>query len=218
MSTQAAARPLVRARLADDLARLLELADGRGLPVAHAVMAMEDRGYAFGVLLLVFPFVLPIPSLGMALPIGTFLAMAGLVLARGGTPSLPGFLQRREIAYPALRALAGAAGRAKSLGGVLRPRLAGLTSGPARAAVGLSLFCAASILALPIPLPLSNFFPAVAILLLAVGLIEGDGVLVLAGHTATLALCGGLYLAWGVARLGLERALAWGPFILHSLR
>ena len=209
--------PPVRARLAEDLARLLELANGRALPVAHAVMAMEDRGYAFGVLLLVFPFVLPIPSLGMALPIGTFLAMAGLVLARGGTPSLPGFLQRRQIAYPALRALAGAAARARGIGG-LRPRLARLTSGPARAAAGLSLFCAAFILALPIPLPLSNFFPAVAIVLLAVGLIEGDGMLVLAGHTATLALCGGLYFAWGVARLGIERLLAWGPFILHYLR
>src|SRR5712691_9448031 len=127
--------PPVRARLADDLAWLLALANGRPLPVAHAVMAMEDRGYLFAVLFLAFPFVLPIPSLGMALPIGSFLAMAGLALARGGTPSLPAFLQRREIAYPALRALAGAADRAKGLGGVLRPRLAGLTCGPARAAI-----------------------------------------------------------------------------------
>jgi hypothetical protein len=207
--------PEVRARLADDLARLLVLANGRALPVAHAVVAMEDRGYLFGVLFLALPFVLPIPSLGMALPIGSFLAMAGLALARGGTPSLPAFLQRREIAYPALRALAGAADRARVLGGVLRPRLTGLTSGPARAAIGLSLFVAAFILALPIPLPLSNFFPAVAILMLVVGLIEEDGLLVLAGHVATLALCGGLYLAWGVARLGIERALAWVPFILR---
>jgi hypothetical protein len=218
MPSHARALPPVRARLAEDLKRLVELADGRALPVAHAVSAMEDRGYAFGVLLLAFPFVLPVPSLGMALPIGTFLALAGLVLARGGTPSLPGFLQRREIAYPALRALAGAAGRARRLGGVLRPRLSSMTAGPARAAVGVSLACAAFILALPIPLPLSNFFPAVAILLLAVGLIEGDGVLVLAGHAATLALCGGLYCAWGVARMGLERALSWGPFIVHFLR
>src|SRR5438128_12026317 len=185
MPAVSSAVPEVRARLADDLARLLVLADGRALPVAHAVVAMEDRGYLFGVLFLAFPFVLPIPSLGMALPIGSFLAMSGLSLARGGTPSLPVFLQRREIAYPALRALAGAADRAKGLGGILRPRLTSLTSGPARAAIGLSLFCAAFILALPIPLPLSNFFPAVAILMLAVGLIEADGLLVLAGHLAT---------------------------------
>src|SRR5262249_1788801 len=116
MSSQGGAVSPVRARLADDLRHLVELADGRALPVAHAVTAMEERGYAFGVVLLAFPFVLPVPSVGMALPIGTFLAIAGLVLARGGTPSLPRFLQRREIAYPALRALAGLAGHAKGLG------------------------------------------------------------------------------------------------------
>lgn len=58
-----------------------------------------------------------------------------------------------------------------------------------RIALGLSLFTAAVVLGLPIPLPLSNFFPAVAIILLAVGVLEGDGLLVLAGHAATLAVC-----------------------------
>jgi len=196
-------------RLADDLGRLVALADGHSLPIARAVSAMEDRGYAFGLLLLTFPFVLPVPSLGMALPIGSFLAAAGATLARGGTPSLPGFLQRRQIAYPALRALAGVVGRARGRGGrLLRPRLAAVFSGPARPLLGLSLCCAAVILALPIPLPLSNFFPAVAILLLAVGLIEGDGLVVLAGHVATAGLCAGLYLAWALVRVGIDRALA----------
>lgn len=58
-----------------------------------------------------------------------------------------------------------------------------------RIALGLSLFTAAVVLGLPIPLPLSNFFPAVAIILLAAGVLEGDGLLVLAGHVATLAVC-----------------------------
>ena len=58
-----------------------------------------------------------------------------------------------------------------------------------RIPLGVSLFVAAVVLGLPIPLPLSNFFPAVAILLLAVGVLEGDGLLVAAGHGATLAVC-----------------------------
>ncbi len=179
-------------RLADDLAHLLALADGRALPIAHVVSAMDDRGYALALLFLAFPFVLPIPSLGMSAPVGFFLALTGLALARGGTPSLPAFLQRREIAYPALG-----------------PRLGAVTSGPARAAIGLSLCCAAVILALPIPLPLSNFFPAAAILMLALGLLEGDGLMVMAGHAATVGLCVGLYLAWGAAQMGATRLLAW---------
>ena len=197
-------------RLADDLAHLMALADGRALPIARVMSAMEDRGYALALLFLAFPFVLPIPSLGMSAPVGFFLALTGLALARGGTPSLPAFLQRREIAYPALKAIASAMARMRRVSGrFVRPRLGPVTSGPARAAIGLSLCCAAVILALPIPLPLSNFFPAAAILMLALGLLEGDGLMVMAGHAATLGLCVGLYVAWGAAQMGATRLLAW---------
>jgi hypothetical protein len=188
----------------------MALADGRALPIGRVLATMEDRGYALALLFLAFPFVLPIPSLGMSAPIGFFLALTGLALARGGTPSLPAFLQRREIAYPALRAIAGATDRARRLSGhIVRPRLGRALSGPARSAVGLSLCCAAVVLALPIPLPLSNFFPAAAILMLALGLLESDGLLVIAGHLVTLGLCAGLYVAWGAALMGAERVLAW---------
>lgn len=186
------------------------LADGQALPIGRVVATMEDRGYALALLFLAFPFVLPIPSLGMSAPIGFFLALAGLALARGGTPSLPGFLQDRHIAYPALRAMSGAVERLRRIGGhLVRPRMGGALRGPARVAVGLSLCTAAVILALPIPLPLSNFFPAAAILLLALGLLEGDGLVVVAGHAATIGLCVGLYLAWGIAQAGAARMLAW---------
>jgi hypothetical protein len=197
-------------RLAEDLARLTALADGQPLPIGRVLATMEERGYALAFLLLAFPFVLPIPSLGMSAPIGLCLALASLTLIRGGQPSVPPFLERRAIAYPALKALHAASSRTRRLSGrVLRPRLGALTSGPARALVGLSLCCAAVILALPIPLPLSNFFPAAAILLLAIGLLEGDGLVVLAGHAATAGLCLGLYLAWGAAMAGVHRVAAW---------
>ena len=188
----------------------MALADGRSLPIAQVLDSMEDRGYALALVFLAFPFVLPIPSLGMSAPIGFFLALTGLALVRGGTPSLPAFLQRREIAFPALRAMAGATDRARrACGRIVRPRFAGVLAGPARSAIGVSLCCAAVVLALPIPLPLSNFFPAAAILMLALGLVESDGLLVIAGHAITLGLCAGLYFAWGAALLGVERALAW---------
>lgn len=202
--------PFAAPRLADDLARLTTLAQGRGLSIGRAMAAMEDRGIALALLLLAFPFVLPIPSLGMSAPIGFFLALTGLAMARGASPRLPGFLQRRQIAYPALRAMAAAVDRAGRMSAhLVRPRLARVTAGPARAAIGLSLSCAALVLALPIPLPLSNFFPAAAIVMLALGLLESDGLMVVAGHVTTVGLCAGLYLAWGAALVGAGRVLAW---------
>src|SRR5438477_654021 len=92
-------------RLAEDLARLTALADGQPLPIGRVLATMEERGYALAFLLLAFPFVLPIPSLGMSAPIGLCLALASLTLIRGGQPSVPPFLERRAIAYPALKAL-----------------------------------------------------------------------------------------------------------------
>src|SRR5258708_38385389 len=122
-------------RLADDLAHLMALADGRALPIARVMSAMEDRGYALALLFLAFPFVLPIPSLGMSAPVGFFLALTGLALARGGTPSLPAFLQRREIAYPALKAIAAAVARARRVSGrLVRPPPRPGASGAAAAA------------------------------------------------------------------------------------
>jgi hypothetical protein len=75
-------------------------------------------------------------------------------------------------------------------------------------AAGISLACAGLLLFLPIPLPLSNFVPAVAILLLASGLAEKDGLLLLAGHATNALSLTGLYLSLGAMRQGGERLLA----------
>ena len=69
--TLSLANTSARPRLADDLAHLMALADGRALPIARVMSAMEDRGYALALLFLAFPFVLPIPSLGMSAPSGS---------------------------------------------------------------------------------------------------------------------------------------------------
>jgi hypothetical protein len=117
----------------------MALADGRALPIARVMSAMEDRGYALALLFLAFPFVLPIPSLGCPrrrlLP-----GLTGLALARGGTPSLPGFLSAARSRIPRSRPIAAAVARARrGERRLVRPRLAPITSGPARAAIGLSL-------------------------------------------------------------------------------
>jgi hypothetical protein len=198
-------------RLHHHLQHLLATSGGQAVPVSRVVAQADDRGYALAVLLLTIPFVLPMPTLGMALPIGSFLALAGLTLALGRHPVLPGFLRRRRIAYPALQALARVS-RAQAGGpsrSFLRPRLGFMLAGPGRSALGLSMAVAAVILALPLPLPLSNFFPAAAILLLALGMLEGDGLMVLAGHVAAAAVGVGLYLASGAVVAGAQRALAW---------
>jgi hypothetical protein len=199
----AAGRPATR--LAGDLARLRGLAGGRAVPLSAVVEALDERGFALAVLLLSFPFVLPIPMLGLATPVGCALAAAALGFARGRRAALPGVLGRLPLDPRTLDAMARRVDRAA---GLLRPRLGFMLCGRMRAAAGVSLFVGALALAAPVPLPASNFFPAAAMILLAAGLVEGDGLVVLLGHAATAVVCGVAWAASGVAVALAQRLVA----------
>ena len=175
-----------RLRVTEDLARV-RAASLLG-PVRLDDVAAGDRGFALVLLLLTIPFVLPFPTLGLATPVGFALALAALGLVGGRPARLPRRLGAMAIGGAALDRVHGAAGRLSAvLARVARPRLRVVLG--LRSALGVSLFTSAVVLGLPIPLPLSNFFPAVAILLLAAGMLEEDGLLVLAGHAATAVVC-----------------------------
>jgi hypothetical protein len=54
--------------------------------------------------------------------------------------------------------------------------------------LGLGLLFAGVALALPIPLPFANAIPAVAIILYSAGLLERDGLFIVAGHAVNVAV------------------------------
>ena len=179
-----------RLRLTADLARVCAASHAAPLRLSDVLSAADDRGFALVLLLATFPFVLPFPTLGLSTPVGFALALAALGLVLGRPASLPASLGALPIGPAALARAAAVVSRATwVLARVTRPRMPFMFRRAMRIALGLSLFTAAVVLGLPIPLPLSNFFPAVAIILLAAGVLEGDGLLVLAGHVATLAVC-----------------------------
>jgi hypothetical protein len=178
-------------RLTADFARVCAASHAAPLRLSDVLSAADDRGFALVLLLATFPFVVPFPTLGLSTPIGFALALAALGLILGRPASLPASLGALPIGPEALARAAAVVSRVTwVLARVTRPRMAFMFRRVMRIALGLSLFTAAVILGLPLPLPLSNFFPAVAIILLAAGVLEGDGLLVLTGHVATLAVCG----------------------------
>ena len=156
---------------------------------------MEERG--FGVLLLLFalpcclPFVYLLPQI-VAVPM---IVLSGQMAAGRHAPWLPDRLRTRSFPLSALRDVVR---RAKKYVGWLErlahPRLTFLTSNRAARIVGglLAIPCA-SIL---VPLPSTNTVPGIGVAIASVGLIERDGLLVLAG------------LAIGLAWVGLLTALA----------
>jgi hypothetical protein len=72
---------------------------------------------------------------------------------------------------------------------LVRPRLAFMHAHPhMRRVTGAIVVVAGLLLALPLPIPISNFLPALTIGLVALGTLEEDGVVVAVGYVAFI-LC-----------------------------
>jgi hypothetical protein len=83
--------------------------------------------------------------------------------------------------------LTGAIKVARELEKFVRARLAFLHAGPGMLRlIGLGIFIAGLGLMLPLPIPFSNNIPAWAVVLLAIGMMERDGLCVLVGHLTAI--------------------------------
>lgn len=171
-------------KLSVELAELRDQAAERAVTLREVIRTLGGRAYTLLVLLLALPFITPIPLPGLSTPFGLAIALIALRLSLGQRPWLPGKLQRQVLPAGFLRKLfAGAERVLRFLEKFLRPRLTFMADTPllVRLHAGL-LLVAALVLLLPLPIPFTNSFPAWTILLLAAGLLERDGLFILAGY------------------------------------
>lgn len=142
------------------------------------------QGRAFGALLLVFAFpnILPSPP-GLATILGLPLIYLSTQLMLGRAPSLPQFIANRSISREAFNTLITRAIpwviRAERM---LKHRLLPFVSPAAQRAVGA--VCLFLSLVLILPILFGNTLPSIAICILALGLLERDGVWIVAGIIA----------------------------------
>jgi hypothetical protein len=198
-------------RLSESLRDLVAHADGRPLSLGEVVTVMGERGHALVMGVLAFPFLLPVPTMGLSAPAGFAIAVVGLCVAAGVPPWLPGPLARKPIAFETLSTAATQADRLDGrLQRWLRPRLAFVMWPGMHLLLGLGLALSGVALGLPIPLPLANAIPAAAILLYCAGLLERDGAFILAGHAVVAAFLALAVLLWDVVSAALLRVL---PFL-----
>ncbi len=150
--------------------------------------ALIDRvgASATGLCLLLFGLVSLIPGIAPVLGVGLCLFALGMMLGRE-TPPLPGWLRRvqidRQRLHQGLQRLCPLVAWFEKW---LQPRrAAGLLRGPASRLVGVAALVNGILIVLPIPF--GNTAPAVATILLALGLVVGDGLAVGAGLLASVA-------------------------------
>src|SRR5690606_38740160 len=151
----------------------------------HERVRLRDLGVplgnrSFGVLLLMFalPNTLPLGIPGLSTLTGVPLALVALQMIVGmRAPYLPRWLAERSIARERFRRLIVAvAPTLRRLERLMRPRWAVLTGLAGERALGGFCFVLAVVMALPIPF--GNWPPSVSVALIALGLIEKDGLLV----------------------------------------
>lgn len=189
-------------RLSDVLQGIASDETRERIAVGDLLDVMRER--AFGPLMLVFalPNVLPTPP-GTSAILGAPLVFLTAQLAFGRSPWLPRLIADRSIARRDFAAFVNRAvpwlARAE---GMLRPRLKVLAHPPAEYVIGLMCLVLAIVLVLPIPL--GNILPALAICILALGILERDGVWVVAGMAVaagSLSVVAGVL--WAFVKAGL---------------
>jgi len=150
--------------------------------LADLVSTLGDR--AFGLLMLIFALpnavglgTIPGLSTVFGLPQAIFAVQMIVGLQK---PWLPRFLMEKSLSAEDFRSIVSKAHPQLSrFELMLKPRLEALTSPLAERVLGLVFLILAVIVALPIPL--GNWPPAIAMAVIALGLVEQDGVLVLIG-------------------------------------
>lgn len=145
------------------------------------IEALGPRGYGALIMLLALPNLLPfwVPFLSPLVGVPMFIVCAQLALGRP-SPRLPDVVARRAMRGAALLAMIEKASPwLRRVERLVRPRPSIVTSRTGERLIGAWCMVLAAIVVLPTPL--TNGPPALACLIMAIGMMEEDGVVILAG-------------------------------------
>jgi hypothetical protein len=174
------------------------------LTFGELIEALGQRGYGALIVLLALPNLLPfwVPFLSPLVGVPMFIVCAQLAFGRT-TPRLPDMVARRSMRGVALLGMIQKASPwLRRVERFVKPRPSFLTTRTGERLVGAWCMVLAAIVVLPTPL--TNGPPALACLVMALGMLEEDGVVILAG-----AAFGLLAAAFSLSVVG---SLGWALF------
>lgn len=173
--------PIAPARTSALLRELVAEVEGASTTIGWLLRKLQQRAFGYALLVFALPSCLPMPP-GIPMVCGIVLAIVGTQMMVGSHPLwMPRFISRREIGKETLEGLVTRASRwIEKLERLARPRLPVMTGRVGYRVIGAVVFVLAFIMALPIPF-LGNMPPAVAVVVIAIGLTEGDGLIVAIG-------------------------------------
>lgn len=191
----------VRPRASEVLAKIAA-SGGERVSIGEILTHLDDRSFGFVLLLLGLLSCLPQPP-GGTIVVGTVMMLiAGQLIVGRHEPWLPSGLRQRSVLRTTFRAgLKRISPTLKRIERVCRPRASWLTAGLFERLAGALIIIFGLAIALPIPI-VGNVLPGIAVVIMALALIERDGYMLVGGMTIGLAalalivaLFGGVALA-----------------------
>jgi len=177
--------------------------------LAEVLDLMGREGQLLFCVFLTIPFMVPVSIPGLSTVFGLVILLIAFGLMMHRRPWLPGRLMHRRFPAHKLRmALEKGLVWVQRLEKISRPRLPGLTRGDKMQWVnGLMILVGGVLLMMPFGfVPFSNTLPGLAVLLLAIGMLQHDGWCVVLGYLTNLLTT--VYFAF---------LLLGGTVLLHKL-
>ncbi|MFA6917088.1 MAG: exopolysaccharide biosynthesis protein [Parachlamydiales bacterium] len=171
---------------------------------------LSGKGYAALLILISFPFCLPIQIPGFSLFFGALLAFIGLRLAFGKHPWWPKWMLNKTVKSKNLETAV-----EKTIHAViyckkiLKPRFTFLARNPLLHRMhGIVILILSLLLAIPIPLPFTNMVVAIPILFFGLGLLEEDGIFIFIAYMLSFLGIGLFFGIFWYSKGHLERILS----------
>jgi hypothetical protein len=170
--------------LQDCLIPLQKRAQHASVTVGEMVSILSDQSGSILLLLLALPFCQPIQIPGLSLPFGLAIAFIGMRLALRKPLWLPQKLREKSIPGPKLNTIIERTLRIMlKLKRWIHPRLTPWFQSSIIQTLNHSLVIALGLLlALPLPIPFTNLIAAWAIFLMQIGILEEDGIFLIASY------------------------------------
>lgn len=170
-------------RLSSQLKAVAERCKTESVSVEVLLNTLRGSPYLLLTALLSLPFLTPVPMMGLSMPIGFLIGLFGVYLIFGQKPIVPQNLMEVKIPqkfFPAV--LKGTSNLLRGIEVFIKPRWRFFTNTMILWNIyGVLILLSSMLLLLPLPIPFTNFFPALTLLLLSLGLIERDGICILLG-------------------------------------
>lgn len=153
------------------------------ITLGSIVERIGDEALLIVSLISILPFMQPIPIPGLSTLLGLVVLLQGLGMVFLGKPLLTQRMKDLRLSNEKLNMIYRAAVKfnkfTSKISTLKHPKM---NSRGAHIICGLTITLSAAFLSLPLPIPFSNFIPALCIFFICAGLLEGDLILVIFGH------------------------------------